>query len=265
MPAPAAGCDVRPDRFARARGDGMSQSVKRAAGILDSIAAQPKSVAQLAEEFGLHRSTMFRELQTLEEVGFARRRKDGTYAPAFRLAVLGAASLESLDLREAAYTAVRRLHRFVGNTVHVAALVEDEIVYVDKVEDAGRVRLYSRVGSPVRPQCSALGKAILAVLPETRRDDVLRGVDWRRYTDRTITTRDRLDVELAKVAQRGWAADDGEFEDVVNCVAVPITSSAGVVGSLSLTALRVVHDLDQLETRLPLLQEAAQRISRELG
>src|SRR6185437_1368626 len=149
MPAPAAGCDVRPDRFARARGDGMSQSVKRAAGILDSIAAQPKSVAQLAEEFGLHRSTMFRELQTLEEVGFARRRKDGTYAPAFRLAVLGAASLESLDLREAAYTAVRRLHRVVGNTVHVAALVEDEIVYVDKVEDAGRVRLYSRVGSPV--------------------------------------------------------------------------------------------------------------------
>lgn len=246
-------------------GDGVSQSVKRAARILDSIAEQPKSVAQLAEDFGIHRSTMFRELQTLEEVGFARRRKDGTYAPAFRLAVLGAASLESLDLREAAYSAVRRLHRAVGSTVHVAALVDDEIVYVDKVEDAGRVRLYSRVGSPVRPQCSALGKAILAALPETRRDDVLRHVDWRRYTDRTITDRTALDAELQTVAQRCWAADDGEFEDVVNCVAVPITSSAGVVGALSLTALRVVHDLDELKTRLPLLQETAQRISRELG
>jgi DNA-binding IclR family transcriptional regulator len=133
------------------------------------------------------------------------------------------------------------------------------------VEDAGRVRLYSRVGSPVRPQCSALGKAILAALPETRRDDVLRHVDWRRYTDRTITDRTALDAELQTVAQRCWAADDGEFEDVVNCVAVPITSSAGVVGALSLTALRVVHDLDELKTRLPLLQETAQRISRELG
>lgn len=243
----------------------MSQSVKRAAGILDSIAVQPKSVARLAEEFGIHRSTMFRELQTLEEVGFARRRKDGTYAPAFRLAVLGAASLESLDLREAAYSAVRRLHGAVGSTVHLAALVDHEIVYVDKVEDAGHVRLYSRVGAPVRPQCSALGKAILAALPETRRDDVLAGVDWRRYTERTITTRHSLDAELEKIAQRGWAADDGEFEDVVNCVAVPITSSAGVVGALSLTALRVVHDLHELQTRLPLLQETAQRISRELG
>jgi DNA-binding IclR family transcriptional regulator len=243
----------------------MSQSVRRAAGILDSIAEQPKSVSQLAEDFGIHRTTMFRELQTLEDVGFARRRRDGTYAPAFRLAVLGAASLESLDLREAAYSSVRRLHRAVGSTVHVAALVDDEIVYVDKVEDAGRVRLYSRVGSPVRPQCSALGKAILAGLPAMRRDDVLAGVDWHRYTARTITTRSALDAELERVARQGWAADDGEFEEVVNCVAVPITSSAGVVGALSLTALKVVHDLTELETRLPLLHETAQRIARELG
>jgi DNA-binding IclR family transcriptional regulator len=243
----------------------MSQSVRRAADILDSVAAEPKTVAQLAAEFGIHRSTMFRELQTLEEVGFARRRRDGTYAPAFRLAVLGAAALENLDLREAAYTAVRRLHGAVGNTVHVAALVDDEIVYVDKVDGAGRVRLYSRVGSPVRPQCSALGKAILAGLEPARRDAVLAGVDWRRYTARTITSRAALDAELEVVARRGWAADDSEFEEVVNCVAVPITSPVGIVGALSLTALRVVHDLKELETRLPVLKQTAQQISRELG
>ncbi|MHA7985792.1 IclR family transcriptional regulator [Rathayibacter sp. CAU 1779] len=242
----------------------MSQSVKRAADILDSLATEPKTVAQLAVEFDIHRSTMFRELQTLESVGFARRRHDGTYAPAFRLAVLGAAALESLDLREAAHAAVRRLHRAVGDTVHVAALVDDEIVYVDKVEDAGRVRLYSRVGSPVRPQCSGLGKAILASLGAVRRDAVLAGVDWTPYTQRTITTRAKLDAELDAVARRGWATDDGEFEDVVNCIAVPITSSAGVVGALSITSLRVVHDLRELETRIPVLQQTAQQISREL-
>ena len=59
----------------------MSQSVKRAARILGSIAAEPKPVAVLAEEFGIHRSTMFRELQALEEVGFARRLADGRFAP----------------------------------------------------------------------------------------------------------------------------------------------------------------------------------------
>lgn len=243
----------------------MSQSVKRAAGILSSLAAEPKTVAQLAKEFEIHRSTMFREMQSLEEVGFARRRRDGTYAPAFRLAVLGAAALENLDLREAAYTSVRSLHRIIGNTVHVAALVDDEIVYVDKVEGAGRVRLYSRVGSPVRPQCSALGKAILAGLEPTRRNAVLAGTSWRRYTSRTITSRSILDAELDAVTRRGWATDDGEFEEVVNCIAVQITSAAGVVGALSLTALRVVHDLKQLQTQLPAMRRTAQQISRELA
>lgn len=243
----------------------MSQSVKRAADILDAIATRPSTVAQLAESFGIHRSTMFRELQTLVQVGFARRLPDGTYAPSFRLAVLGSAALENLDLRAVAFAHVRRLHRAVGNTVHVGALVDDEIVYVDKAEDSAGVRMYSRVGSTVRPQCSAIGKAILAGLPVLRRDAVLARVDWRRHTPRTITTRAGLDVELERVARQGWAADDGEFEDFVNCVAVPITSSAGVLGALSLTALRVVEDLPRLQERLPLLHRTAAQISRELG
>lgn len=243
----------------------MSQSVKRAARVIDSIAAQPKTVAQLAEEFGLHRSTMFRELQTLEEVGYARRRKDGTYTLAFRLISLAQSSLENLDLRHAASDHVRRLHKTVGNTVHVAALMDNAIIYVDKVEDASGVRMYSRIGSPVRPNCSAVGKAILAGLDTAARDAVLDGAEWKRYTDRTITTRKALDAELVTVAEQGWAVDDGEFEDFVNCVAVPIRSSAGVVGALSLTAIRMVHDLEQITRSVPLLQRTAEQIARELG
>ena len=243
----------------------MSQSVKRAARIIDSIAAQPKTVAQLAGEFGLHRSTMFREMQTLEEVGYARRRKDGTYALAFHLVSLAQASLENLDLRQSSYDNVRRLHQLVGNTVHVAAIIDDAIIYVDKVEDASGVRMYSRIGSPVRPQCSALGKAILADLDPVRRDAVLDGTSWTKYTDTTITNRKALDTELDAVAENGWAVDDGEFEDFVNCIAVPIRSSAGVVGALSLTAIRMKHDLEQLKLRIPLLQRTASQIARELG
>ncbi|TFC17442.1 IclR family transcriptional regulator [Cryobacterium algoritolerans] len=243
----------------------MSQSVKRAARIIDSIAAQPKTVAQLAEEFELHRSTMFRELKTLEEVGYARRRQDGTYTLAFHLVSLAQASLENLDLRQASYSHVRQLHQLVGNTVHVAALVDDAIIYVDKVEDVSGVRMYSRIGAPVRPYCSAVGKAILADLDTARRDAILAGTTWKRYTDTTITTRRALNVELDAVAQQRWAVDNGEFEDFVNCVAVPIRTSAGVVGALSLTAIRMKHDLEQIKQHIPLLQRTAAQIARELG
>jgi DNA-binding IclR family transcriptional regulator len=243
----------------------MSQSVERAAAILSSIAAEPRTVAELAEGFGIHRSTMFRELQALEHVGFARRRADGRFVPGLALTVLGTAALEQLDVRGAAFAHVRRLHRIVGNTVHVGALVGDELVYVDKVEDAAGVRMYSRVGATARLHCSGLGKAVLAELAPWRRDELLATCDWRRYTARTITSRPALDAELAVTARRGWAVDDAEFEDFVGCVAVPILSSAGVVGALSLTALRAAQSLDQLQQRVPLLRETAAEIARDLG
>lgn len=242
----------------------MSQSVRRAAGILDSIAAKPKSVAELAAEFGLHRSTMFRELQTLEDVGYARRRADGCYVLAFHLVSLAQIALENLDLRQAASAHVRELHAVVGNTLHVAALIDDAIVYVDKAEDQGGVRMYSRIGARVLPNCTGVGKAILAGLDAHRRDAVLAGTDWTPHTDRTLTSRAALDAELDVIAARGWAADDAEFEDFVNCVAVPIRSAVGVVGALSLTAFRMVQDLDELALRIPLLQRTAARIAREI-
>jgi len=243
----------------------MSQSVIRAARIIDAIAADPRTVAELAEAFGLHRSTMFRELQGLEEVGWVRRLGSGRYTLGTRLAALSKEALDSLDLREVGAEHVRRLQRRTGNTVHLAALMDRSIVYVDKAEDESGVRMYSRIGKAVIPYCSAVGKAILANLDVGGRDAVLAGVTWQRYTDHTITTRDALDRELALVAARGWAVDDREFEPYVNCIAVPIRSPLGVVGAISVTAVRMVADLDRLRTHLPALRETAELISRELG
>lgn len=242
----------------------MSQNVKRAARILEALATEPRAVTDLAEQFEVHRSTMFRELRSMEKVGFVRRQNDGRYALGMQLAVLGNAALEQLDLRAAAFGPVRRLHRVVGNTVHVGALIGDEIVYADKVEDAAGVRMYSRVGAAVHPHCSGLGKAVLAALPDDRRDDILAHCTWEAFTDRTLTTRAALDADLHLSARRGWAVDDAEFEDFVGCVAVPISTPAGVVGALSLTALRAVQSREQLEQRVPMLRETAAEIARRL-
>ncbi|MGW9167795.1 IclR family transcriptional regulator [Agromyces sp. NPDC055658] len=243
----------------------MSQSVTRAARIIDAIAAGPRTVAELAEEFGLHRSTMFRELQALEQVGWVRRRGSGRYTLGTHLATLSKQALDSLDLREAGSEHVRRLQRRTGNTVHLAALMDRSIVYVDKAEDESGVRMYSRIGRAVIPYCSAVGKAILADLDRAGRDAVLDGVVWQRYTDLTIDSRERLDRELAIVSARGYATDDREFEAFVNCIAVPIRSSMGIVGALSITAIRMVADLDRLKADLPAMRETAELIARDLG
>lgn len=243
----------------------MSQSVRRAASIIDSIAERPRTVMELAAEFGLHRSTMFRELQALDDVGYVRRRKDGSYALGPHLISLSQVAFDNLDLREAAHQHIRKLHAVVGNTIHLAALMENSIVYVDKVESANGVHMYSRIGKAVVPYSSGVGKAILAELSVRDRDRVLEGTTWEKFTDTTLTSRAELDRELAIVREQHWAADRGEFDELVNCIAVPIMSSIGVVGALSITTIRMVQDLEELKSRLPLIRETAELISRELG
>jgi DNA-binding IclR family transcriptional regulator len=243
----------------------VSQSVCRAAKIIDAIADEPKSVMELAKEFDLHRSTMFRELQSLEEVGYVRRRKDGQFTLGLHLITLSKKAVDGLDLRGAAHEHLMRLHKKVGNTIHLAALMEHSIVYVDKVEDSSGVRMYSRIGNAVQPYCTGVGKAILAELETAERDEVLKHATWERFTDTTLTSREKLDRELDEIKKRGWAADDGEFEGFVNCVAVPIVNAVGVVGALSVTAIRMVRDLGELEGDLPLVKRTAESIARDLG
>lgn len=243
----------------------MSQSVTRAAGILDSLAKGPLTIRELAEQFAVHRSTMLRELQALDQVGYVRRGNDGRYALGMRLIALAQRALSDIDLRQAAYAIVRNVHRRVGNTVHVTALLGTSLLYVDKVEDASGIRMASRPGSPVLPQCSAAGKAILATLDSAERDAILADVSWRKYTSSTLTSRAALDIELERTRVRGWASDQGEFEDFVNCVAVPVRTSVGVVGALSLTSLKMVSDLHALNRHIPLLQRAASEVAQNLG
>ncbi len=74
----------------------MSQSVRRAARIVDSIARRPASVSELAEEFGVHRLTMFREVQSLGEVGYLRQRKNGEYVLGLHLIALAQQASKAL-------------------------------------------------------------------------------------------------------------------------------------------------------------------------
>ncbi|WP_062077605.1 IclR family transcriptional regulator [Demequina globuliformis] len=242
----------------------MTQSVMRGAEILAKISQGPRPISVLAEEFGVHRTTMYRELKSLEEAGFLRRGANGDYRLGMRLISLAQAALEQIDVRDAARSTIEALHAKVGGTVHVAALMDHAIVYVDKREDSRGIRLYSQVGRPVIPYCTASGKAILSRLSPDARDRILADVTWRAYTATTLTSRRRLDEQLEIIARQGWAIDDGEFESFVTCLAVPIVASHGVVGALSITTGRDAEAVAALQRHRPALTAAAARIGSTL-
>lgn len=242
----------------------MTGATLRIAEIIEKVAGQPMSVAELAETFSVHRSSMFRQLKSLEEVGYVRRRDDARFVVGAKLIALARLSFDDVDLRRAGYQHVRKLHAKVGHTIQLVGLIGDSLIYVDKVETASGVGMYSRIGAEAPAYCSGVGKVILAALDPYRRDAILKSTPWKQFTPNTFTTREQLDEALELAAERGWAVDDQELDMIINCLAVPISRPSGIVGAVSVTAVSSVEDIEALMKYLPLLQDTARAIESEL-
>ncbi len=244
----------------------MSQTVERAIEILELVSAGPRTLGEVADVLGVHRSTALRLLQTLSDGGLTRRRPDGRYGVGYRLVGLAHRASEQLDLQALAHPHLAALTGASGFTTHLAALEGSDIIYVDKVEPARSVRLYSQIGKPVPFHTAGVAKAVLAGLPVEHTLRLLEGWTYTSYTTTTISSQEALLEELDRTRVRGWAEDDGEFEDFVNCIACPIREGSGhVVGAVSITALRAISDLGKLKGLVPDLISTCDAISRELG
>ncbi|WP_338699119.1 IclR family transcriptional regulator [Streptomyces sp. Q6] len=245
----------------------MSQTVRRAIDILEFVARKPRTQTEVGEHLGVHRSTALRILESLTDGGLARRLPDGRYAVGHRLAGLAQLALEQFGLKDIAQERLRALGERCGHTVHLAALEGGQILYVDKIDPVDGVRLYAQIGRPVRPHTAAVAKAILAHIPRAQAAELLATCDFKAYTATTITSPDRFGTVLDETRARGFAVDDGEYEDYVNCLAVPVRDSGGdVVAAVSVTALKARADLAALEADvLPDLLSTAATISKELG
>jgi DNA-binding IclR family transcriptional regulator len=244
----------------------VSQTVERAVAIIEQLSDRPTSLGEVADRLGVHKSTALRLLQTLERAGFARRGVDGRYAVGTRLIGIAHKALDSFDLREIARPHLTRLNESCGHTLHLASRIDDEIVYIDKYEGRTSVRMYSRIGKTASPHASGVGKAILAHLEPAQLDRVLGTIELVRYTAQTITGEERLRADLAAVRECGYARDNAEFEDVINCVAAPIRSSDGQVRSaISISAPKALASLAELELLVPDLTATAAAISRDYG
>ncbi|SFS09078.1 transcriptional regulator, IclR family [Agrococcus baldri] len=244
----------------------MSQTIQRAATVLELVSIRPRTQSEVAEVLGVHRSTALRILGTLGESGLVRRRPDGTYGVGYRLTWFASLASEQFELRDLARPRIAELGAECGHTVHLAVLEDDRIVYADKIDQPGTVRMYSQIGQPVRLHTSGVAKAILAHVDAEVLERMLDGYAFERFTSTTLTSRGDFDDDLAAVRQRGWASDDGEFEDFINCVAMPVRGpDSKVIAAVSITALRAQAELDELEGLLPRLAQVCEGISKSIG
>ncbi|MBC3844063.1 IclR family transcriptional regulator [Streptacidiphilus sp. 4-A2] len=244
----------------------MAQTVDRALVILASLAEGPASLEQAAARIGVHKSTALRLLRTLEEHGFVHRQSDYRYRLGGKLFSLAQLALESIDVRVVAAPHLADLNERCGHTVHLAVYEDGEVTYVDKLESRYPVRMYSRIGKRAPLTASAVGKVLLADLPEARRRELVEALEFPAYTARSLRLPGELLTELELVRKQGWAVDRGEYEETVNCVAVPIRGVDGrVIAACSVSTPTVVAPLAALRRLVPDLLRTAEAVSQEYG
>ncbi len=206
------------------------QVLDRALAVLKVLSTEGPdlTLAQVSSLLNLHKSTAHRLIMVLEGHKLIERNsKTGTYRLGMKLFELGTRAVSQLDLRERARPILERLVRETDETVHLCVYDNGEVVYVDKVEPARSVRLASTVGRRHPAFCTAVGKAMMAIMPEEQVEAAVQKHGLRPLTRKTIGSLGELKSELAKVRKLGYAVDNEENEEGVCCVGAVVQGISG--------------------------------------
>jgi IclR family transcriptional regulator, KDG regulon repressor len=203
------------------RDAGRLSTLSNGLRVLERLVDGDRTLRDLAAECGLPRQTTYRIVATLVAEGWAER--DGAvYRASPRLWSLAAQSFSFDDLRATYSTVVRRLAEEHGESVHLAILDRDSVVYVDKADGSNPVGSYTTLGGRAPAYCVATGKVLLAHAGADALEAVIAG-GLPRHTPHTLDE-GGLRLELEEIRLRGHSSNRGEWREGVGGLAVPLWS-----------------------------------------
>lgn len=235
------------------------QSLARALAILEYIAHEgnAEGVTAISKAVGLHKSTCFGLMHTLQELGLVQRNpKTGGFSLGLKTFMLGQAYTYNLDIRRLAQPYLNSLAQAALETIHLD---------IDKIESPHAMAIVSQVGRRARLHCTGVGKVIMAYMTPAEQNEVLaRPLD--RLTAHTITEPEALRAELAEIRKSGLGFDRQEIEIGLCCLAAPVFDASGkCVASISISGPTTRLTKARINELTPQLLQATADISRLQG
>jgi IclR family pca regulon transcriptional regulator len=250
-----------------------SQSLERGLAILSCFTPKRPvlGIADIADELGMSRSTTHRYVITLLALGYLEQGASRKYRLGLRVTDLGMSALNSTGLREHAHPYLEELRQRTSYTVSLAVLEGAEILYVDRVRSfrrgQGRANGDVTTGSRLPAHCTAMGKLLLANLPEADQRELIASMKLTKHGPNTITGKKALRDELDEVLEASFAVDDEELAKDLYSIAAPVRNGPrDVVAAVDIAAPSSMISLSELVDALgPHLISTADRISARLG
>ena len=249
--------------------ESTSNAVERALSIFELIAESQYGLSNsdLSRRLQIPKSSASYILRVLEKRHYLQRDERGKYRLGLKLVSLTRDALTHLDIREIAKPILEQfLQKSRLAEAHLAVLDNGRAVYVEKVESQSFVKMDIWVGHRLPIHTTAIGKALVAFLPENETLQILSLHGMEKKTRKSINNPQKYLRELEKVRQYGFAIDDEENAEGVRCVASPIFDANGKV-TAALGTSTIIMQLN--ETQLPkvveMIKDAAAKVSQRLG
>jgi DNA-binding IclR family transcriptional regulator len=231
--------------------------------ILDHVvtAGEPVTATELAGSMAPPASTLHGYLRTMEQTGWLVN-VDGAYRHSTQLLETWRQAHTATPAGRFSEEYLQELAAVTGQTASLMIVEDGYGVVVDRHLE-GPTDECPDLGVPYHLPTTAAGKAILARLPEERRDALLEDPGFTERTANTVTSRDVLLEELAEIESQGYATDSGEWFRGIECIAAPIiTESKGVVGSLSVSYPTAARDEEPFDAEQ--VAQQARRVTNQM-
>ena len=244
-------------------------AVERAVRLMDALASAhaPKSLADLARELALPRSSVHGLLATLAALGLARREGDGRFA-------LGTRPLQWADAYAAQSDVLRAFEAQVGEhaalrseTVMLAVLEATEVTYLACRQGSRPLAVNFRVGGRFPAACTSSGKAILATLPEDTVQTLYADHAPQPLTRHSLRSTQALMRQLAQFRRQGYAVDDEETAEGMHCLGAPVFASRRpqAVAAVAVSAIKAAVTATRRAELIAAIRALAREMSERLG
>jgi IclR family KDG regulon transcriptional repressor len=245
-----------------------NQSVMKAFRLIELLSEKAEmSITELGSTLGLNKGAVFRFISTLKSIGYIEQNPiNEKYFLTIKLFEIGSRIMTRLNEVQEAHTVMEQLAQKTNETVHLAILSNENVVYLDKIDSKHALRIFSRVGNQAPCYCTGLGKVLLAWLSDKEVDKIVKEKKMIKFTDTTITSLAALKKELQKIRGQGYAIDNQEHEKGIQCIAVPIRNrDKKIIAAISVTWPEIRNDNELMEHYKNIMIEAGLQISKRLG
>ena len=242
-------------------------SIAKGIRTLELLAEKEKlSVSDVAKHLGFDRTGSHRHLATLKELGYVEQDEANRYQLTSKLFELGSKYANRFEIRNIARPYMEKLSNAFNETTNLGLFIDNEILHIDKIDSTEILRIDSPLGTRAPAYCTALGKAILSVLPSDELDAYLNEIKLKRHGPNTITSQKKLRIELEETLKRGFAIDNEELATGLCCIASTVFNNADRARyAISLSIPTARFSEKQVDKIQNLVKSVCRELSEKLG